>query len=317
MPKKTSARKSTKRPSPKGRPAKRKASDARSASARPARKKSAKRKASTKRVSKRSASPKVSAPRIRPSAKPLTLDQRGERLQKVLAAAGLGSRRQCEELILAGRVEVNKKVIVQLGTRVDTVNDEVRVDGEPLPKTRRMYYAVHKPDGVISTNSDPSGRTRVIDLLPSKDNVRMFTVGRLDLHSEGLILLTNDGQWANLLTHPRFGVEKVYRVEVAGSPTRETLNQLHEGIHLAEAFVQVPKATVKSRHKNSTTLEMTLSEGRNREIRRVLAKVGHKVLRLVRVAVGPVRLGTLAPGEYRTLSRQEVQALRRLAEGRK
>lgn len=244
-------------------------------------------------------------------------DPRGERLQKVLAAAGLGSRRQCEELIIAGRVEINKKVIVELGTRVNSGSDEVRVDGELLPKTHRVYYALNKPAGVISTNSDPSGRPRVIDLLPSMEHVRMFAVGRLDLHSEGLILLTNDGAWANLLTHPRFGVEKVYRVEVAGRPSRETLTKLSEGIHLAEAFVQVPRVTIKSRHKNSTSLEMTLSEGRNREIRRVLAKVGHKVMRLVRVAVGPVRLGTLAPGEYRTLSRQEVQALRKIAEGPK
>ncbi|MGD9126855.1 MAG: pseudouridine synthase [Planctomycetia bacterium] len=252
--------------------------------------------------------------RTKVSAKKNGPDPRGERLQKVLAAAGLGSRRQCEELILAGRVEVNKKVTAKLGTRVDPVNDEVRVDGESLPKTRRVYYAVHKPDGVISTNRDPSGRPRVIDLLPAK-NVRMFTVGRLDLHSEGLILLTNDGQWANLLSHPRFGVEKIYRVEVAGRPTRETLQKLREGVHLAEAFVQVPEVSIKSNHKNSTILEMTLSEGRNREIRRVLAKVGHKVMRLVRVAVGPVRLGNLASGEYRPLSRQEVQSLRKMAEG--
>ena len=303
MPKKTSSRKTTRSSTARGKSAAHKPSSGKSSIGKSAPKKSVKKQVPTRTPGK-------------PFPKTSNSDPQGERLQKVLAAAGLGSRRQCEELIQAGRVEVNKKVTIKLGTRVDPVLDEVRVDGEPLPKTRRVYYAVNKPDGVISTNQDPSGRPRVIDLLATKE-IRMFTVGRLDLHSEGLILLTNDGQWANLLSHPRFGVEKIYRVEVAGSPARETLQKLREGIHLAEAFVQVPQITVKSTRKNSTTLEMTLSEGRNREIRRVLAKVGHKVLRLVRVAVGPVRLGNLAPGEYRPLSRQEVQALRKMAEGRK
>ena len=144
--------------------------------------------------------------------------------------------------------------------------------------------------------------------MPTKD-VRLFTVGRLDLHSEGLILLTNDGELANKLTHPRYGVQKVYRVLVAGKPTRELLAQLRSGIHLAEAYVRVPGITVKSRNKQSTVLEMVLEEGRNREIRRVLASIGHKVLRLVRMSVGPIKLGELAPGESRRLRRDEVRAL--------
>ena len=235
-------------------------------------------------------------------------DPRGERLQKVLAAAGLGSRRKCEELILAERVEVDRAVVTELGSRVDMTRQEVRVDGVALPKTKLAYFAVNKPDGVICSNSDPSGRPRVIDLMPSKD-VRLFTVGRLDLHSEGLIILTNDGELANKLTHPRYGIQKVYRVLVAGNPTRELLDQLRRGIHLAEAYVRVPGVTIKSRNKQSAVLEMVLEEGRNREIRRVLARIGHKVLRLVRMSVGPIKLGELQPGESRRLHREEVRAL--------
>ncbi|MBN1587992.1 MAG: rRNA pseudouridine synthase [Pirellulales bacterium] len=234
----------------------------------------------------------------------------GERLQKVLAASGLGSRRQCEELIRAGRVEVDRQVVTELGTRVNVEAQEIRLDGAPLVRSRRVYYAVNKPDGVISTNSDPSGRPRVIELVPN-DTMRLFTVGRLDLHSEGLILLTNDGELANRLTHPRYGIEKTYRVMVAGCPERDVLDQLRRGIRLAEAWVRVPVVKVMSRQKRCAVLEMVLEEGRNREIRRVLAKLGHKVLRLVRIAVGPVRLGKLAPGECRPLSRQEIQALRK------
>lgn len=239
-------------------------------------------------------------------------DARGERLQKVLAAAGLGSRRQCEELILAGRVEVDRQVITELGTRVDAAGQEIRVDGVPLRTGRRVYYAVNKPDGVISTSRDPSGRPRVIDLAP-KHETRLFAVGRLDLHSEGLILLTNDGELANRLTHPRYGIRKIYRVVVAGVPEQKVLAQLRRGIRLAEAFVRVPDVRVKSWQKKNAVLEMALDEGRNREIRRVLAKVGHKVQRLTRIAVGPIRLGDLPPGACRPLARQEIQALRKAA----
>ncbi len=231
-----------------------------------------------------------------------------ERLQKVLAGAGLGSRRQCEELILAGRVEVDKEVVTKLGTKVSPFTQEIRVDGQVLKRPRHEYYALNKPDGVICTNRDPGGRQRVIDLIPNKD-VRLFTVGRLDLHSEGLILLTNDGELANQLTHPRYGVEKVYRVMVAGIPEPEELKRIREGVYLAEGLVQPERIIVKSTYKKNAILEMTLREGRNREIRRVLARVGHKVLRLMRISIGPLRLGKLLPGESRRLTSAEVQAL--------
>jgi len=197
----------------------------------------------------------------------------GERLQKVLAAAGAGSRRQCEELILAGRVEVDRQVVVELGTRVDLGRQEIRLDGVPLHRSKLVYYALHKPTGVVSTNRDPSGRPRVIDLLP-KSEVRLYPIGRLDLNSEGLILVTNDGELANRLTHPRYGVEKTYRVQVAGHPERDILGQLHEGVRLAEGVARVARVRVAGKHKDSTILEMVLREGRNREIRRMLARWG-------------------------------------------
>lgn len=235
-----------------------------------------------------------------------------QRLQKVLAAAGMGSRRQCEELILAGRVDVDGEVADQLGTKVDPQAQRIRVDGMPLPEPKRIYYAVNKPDGVVSTNRDPTGRPRVIDLLP-KDRTRLFPVGRLDLHSEGLILLTNDGEMANRLTHPRYGVEKVYRVLVAGNVDPTVLKELRRGIRLAEGIARVQHAEIRRRYKKSTVLEMVLREGQNREIRRVMARVGHKVMRLVRIAMGPVRLGKLPPGEFRRLTPNEIDALRRVA----
>lgn len=231
-----------------------------------------------------------------------------QRVQKVLAAAGLGSRRQCEELITAGRVEIDRRVVTELGARVDPEKQEIRVDGQALPKPKLHYYAVHKPPGVLSTNRDPSGRRRVIDLLPA-GNVRLFTIGRLDLGSEGLILVTNDGELANRLTHPRYGVRKTYRVQVVGRPDSDVLLKLRRGVHLAEGIARVEDIRILSHHKESTILEMVLSEGQNREIRRVLARLGHKVLRLIRIAVGPIRLGNLPPGASRPLSRDEVAAL--------
>jgi 23S rRNA pseudouridine2605 synthase len=232
-----------------------------------------------------------------------------QRLQKVLAAAGAGSRRRCEELILAGRVEVDGSVVTRLGTTVDPLRARIRLDGVPLTRPRRVYYALNKPRGVVCTSRDPGGRPRAIDLIPAQAG-RVFAVGRLDLNSEGLILLTNDGELANQLTHPRYGVRKTYHVLVAGHPTREIVGRLRRGVHLAEGFARVPSVRIRRRRRQSTVLEMVLDEGRNREIRRVLARVGHKVLRLERVAIGPVRLGDLPPGAHRPLSRGEISALR-------
>ena len=234
----------------------------------------------------------------------------GERLQKILAAAGLASRRDCEELIREGRVEVDRQVVTELGTRVDPQRQEIRVDGEALPHPKLVYFAVHKPEGVVSTSRDPAGRPRVIDLLPP-ETPRAYAVGRLDMSSEGLILVTNDGDLANGLTHPRHGVEKVYQVQVAGQVDNSLVGKLERGVHLAEGFAHAKHVRIKSRRRQSTLLEMVLDEGRNREIRRLLANMGHKVQRLRRIAVGPLRLGDLPSGAVRPLTRQEVVALKR------
>ncbi len=264
-------------------------------------------------LGRRPVKPRGAVKRRRPRPQPVRVGepQSGERLQKVLAAAGLGSRRQCEDLITTGRVEVDRKVVSELGTRVDTATQEIRVDGESLSMGRRVYYAINKPKGVVTTNRDPGRRPRVIDLVPNQD-IRLFAIGRLDLNSEGLILVTNDGELSNRLTHPRYGVEKVYLAQVAGRPTPEVLDKLRRGVHLAEGVARVEQVRIESHQKESTWLEIILREGMNREIRRLLARVGHKVLRLVRVSVGPIRLGKLPAGSARPLTYEEVKALQAL-----
>ena len=242
-------------------------------------------------------------------------EEGSERLQKVLAAAGVASRRECEQLILDGRVEVDRQVVAELGSRVKPAEQEIRVDGEVLHQGKPVYFAVHKPEGVVCTARDPSGRPRVIDMLPP-EAPRSYCVGRLDMSSEGLILVTNDGELANGLTHPRHGVEKIYHVQVAGKLDAEGLNKLRKGMHLAEGFAQAKHVRIKSHKAKCTIVEMILDEGRNREIRRLLARIGHKVQRLTRIAVGPVRLGELPSGAVRLLTKQEVSALKRaIADG--
>lgn len=238
----------------------------------------------------------------------------GERLQKVLAAAGLGSRRQCEELIVEGRVEVDRQVIAELGAKVDPQQHEIRVDGEVLRQPRLAYYMLHKPQGVISTARDPSGRPRVTDLVPP-DLGRLFPVGRLDMSSEGLMLLTNDGELANQLMHPRYGVEKTYLVVVAGDVGPEVATKLLQGVRLAEGVARAVGVKIKSHKSKSSTLEIVLDEGRNREIRRLLAKLDHKVLRLTRIAIGPLRMGELPEGAYRPLTHEEISKLQQAAGG--
>lgn len=242
-------------------------------------------------------------------------DDRGRRLQQVLAAAGYGSRRQCEELIVEGRVEVDGKIVSELGVRVVPGEQKIRVDGESLPKAKPVYVALNKPKNTLCTNRDPSGRRRVVDFVPSELG-RLFPVGRLDQNSEGLILLTNDGALAERLTHPRFEVPKKYRVQVAGLADRELASALKRGVHIAEGVVQADDVVVRSSHKLSSVLEITLTEGKNREIRRMLARVGHKVMQLQRIQVGSIKLGNLPPGQHRRLTSQEVADLYRMAETR-
>jgi 23S rRNA pseudouridine2605 synthase len=236
-----------------------------------------------------------------------------ERLNKVLAHAGVGSRRHCEELITAGRVTVDGRTVRELGTRVDPAAQRVSVDGEPIHAERHVYWLVNKPRGYISSSHDPAGRPLVLDLVP-KVSQRVYTVGRLDEASEGLVLLTNDGALAHRLLHPRFGVEKTYVVQVAGAPAPADLRQLLQGVWLSDGHVRAKKIKRLKSQGGSTWLRIVLSEGRNREIRRMLARQGHKVLRLRRVALGPVPLATLPLGKARRLTSQEVAALREASE---
>ena len=263
--------------------------------------------ASSRKASARSGRPSGAADEAADDDEASEADVTTERLQKVLAAAGIASRRECEELIVSGRVEVDRQTVVKLGTRVDPVSQEIRVDGVALPQPQRLYYVVHKPVGVVTTNYDPSGRARVIDLVPTDQ--RVFPVGRLDRTSEGLILVTNDGALANLLTHPRFGVEKTYWALVDGHPDNHTLDKLREGVHIAEGKAKASAVHVKRRNPGTTELILVLDEGRNRQIRRMLARVGHKVLRLKRIAVGPLVLGDLPAGACRRLGPQDVELL--------
>jgi 23S rRNA pseudouridine2605 synthase len=231
----------------------------------------------------------------------------------VLAHAGVGSRRSCEELILQGRVTVDGQVVRELGTRVKP-GQKIAVDGQKVHEERFVYYAVHKPKGYVSTNKDPAGKPLVVDLLPEIPQ-RVYCVGRLDEQSTGLMLLTNDGELANRLAHPKFGVEKIYRVVVAGEPSREVLNQLTQGIWLAEGKVRAKRVKLVGRKGNAAIMEMVLAEGKNREIRRMLARLGHKVMSLTRIAIGPIGLKGLGVGEFRPLSAHDIDLLNQTAAG--
>ena len=251
------------------------------------------------------------APRSPKAKKSDSDESSGIRLQKALAAAGLGSRRACEELIAAGRVEIDGKVVSELGVCVQP-GQKIRVDGENINQGKRHYFMLNKPEKFICTNADPDGRARAVDLIDERVP-GLFPVGRLDMSSTGLLLITNDGELANRLTHPSYEVQKIYRVHVSGVPSQDVIKKMCEGIYIAEGKVHADSAKVKQVYKNGTaTIEMALSEGKNREIRRILARLGHNVLGLTRIAVGPVKLGKLPTGAYRRLTTAEVRQLKEL-----
>ena len=217
----------------------------------------------------------------------------GERLQKVLAQAGLGSRRTCEDLIAAGRVTVNGEVAT-LGTRADPEADDIEVDGARIGVRQGLaHYLLNKPAGVVTTASDPQGRPTVVALVPA--DPRVYPVGRLDADTEGLLLLTNDGELAHRLTHPSFGVDKEYLAEVTGTPSRGALRRLREGVELDDGPTAPARVSLVGDH----TLRITIHEGRNRQVRRMCEAVGHPVRRLVRVRIGPLADRRLPPGEWR------------------
>ncbi len=227
----------------------------------------------------------------------------GERLQKVLARVGFGSRRACEELIEDGRVTVDGEV-AGLGRRIDPATAVVEVDGVPMGVAPDLvHWLLHKPAGVVTTASDPQGRRTVLDLVP--DEPRVFPVGRLDYETEGLLLLTNDGALTHRLTHPSHGVEKEYLVEVDRLPSRGDLRRLREGVELDDGMT----APARVSSLDDRTLRLVIHEGRNRQVRRMLEAVDRRVLRLVRVRIGPLTDRSLAPGAWRPLTADEVRAL--------
>jgi 23S rRNA pseudouridine2605 synthase len=237
-----------------------------------------------------------------PTADPAPLSE-GERLQKVLARIGLGSRRVCEGLIVERRITVNGEVPV-LGRRIDPNVDEVELDGVPLPVLPGLvHYVLNKPAGVVSTAEDTHGRPTVVSLVP--DDPRVFPVGRLDMDSEGLLILTNDGRLTHRLTHPSFGVPKEYLVEVEGEPSAGDVRRLREGIDLEDG----PTAPARVAVVAPSLLRIVIHEGRNRQVRRMLEAVGHPVTRLVRTRIGPLTDPTLQPGAWRPLTIDEVRAL--------
>ncbi|MCA9935787.1 MAG: rRNA pseudouridine synthase [Ardenticatenaceae bacterium] len=236
-----------------------------------------------------------------------------ERLQKLMAQAGLASRRECETWIAAGRVKVNGRT-AKLGDKANPLTDEILLDGKPLDlsRDRIVYIALHKPKGVISSTEDEmrQGRTTVRDLVDVPGH--LYPVGRLDKPSEGLILLTNDGDLAHKLTHPRYEHEKTYEALVAGDISNAALEEWRWGVMLDEDVTAPAEITVLERHGDYTRLEIVLREGRKRQIRRIAADLGHPVLRLVRLKIGTLELGNLEPGKWRFLRPREVAALRRL-----
>lgn len=244
----------------------------------------------------------------------MTTEPPTDKLHKVLARAGVGSRRACEDLIRQGRVRI--------GGRPATVADRVRpdatdieVDGRPLEAPEPpVHIVLHKPAGYITTARDPQGRPTVLDLVPGVTE-RIYPVGRLDADTTGLLLLTNDGDLAMALTHPRHEVPRVYRATVTGSPDERALRTLRQGVLLEDGMTAPARVAVRVRARGSTVLEIEIHEGRNRQVRRMCLAVGHPVLKLERVRMGPLTLGSLAEGDWRTLEEVEVEALRRAASG--
>jgi 23S rRNA pseudouridine2605 synthase len=236
-----------------------------------------------------------------------------ERLHKVLAQCGVGSRRECEKLIEQGRVEVDGKIVTKLGTKVDPAAARIRVDGERVQPERPVYYLVHKPRGYVCTNSTAHGQPRLIDLVPEQR--RIYTVGRLDEGSEGLVLLTNDGEIANAISHPRYQVDKTYRLTVRGRVAPEQLERIEKGVWLPEGKSTPAQVRRVDRHGDNTVVTVTLWEGRSRELRRIFGKVDLRVSNLLRVAIGPLQLEGMRPGAYRRLSEADLAFARERLKG--
>ena len=236
-----------------------------------------------------------------------------ERLQKVIAQAGIASRRKAEQLIVEGKVKVNGEVVTELGTKVSD-SDKIEVEGIPVEREEKVYFLLYKPRGVISSVRDDKGRKTVIDFFPHVDK-RIYPIGRLDYDTSGLLLLTNDGEFANLLMHPRYKIKKTYIAKLKGIPPRPALKQLEKGVELEDGMTAPAKVKFLSgdRKKNTAIVEITIHEGRNRQVRRMFEKIGYPVLKLRRERFAFLTLQGLNAGEFRELSPHEVKQLRELA----
>nr|WP_038245143.1 MULTISPECIES: pseudouridine synthase [Virgibacillus] len=236
-----------------------------------------------------------------------------ERLQKVIAQSGITSRRKAEKLIQDGKVKVNQKVITTLGTKVNP-DDQIEVDGVPLEKETPVYFMLYKPRGVISSLSDDKGRKVVTDLLGEIEE-RVFPIGRLDYDTSGILILTNDGEFANLLMHPRYQVDKVYVAKIKGTPEKSELNQLRKGVRSDNDLLKAVNYRILStdKKKNHTILQLTLREGKNRHVRRMMDGLGYPVMKLKREKYGMLTLDGLNSGEYRPLTPKEVKQMRNMA----
>lgn len=240
-----------------------------------------------------------------------------ERLQKVIASAGVASRREAERLIQQGLVTVNGRVIMTLGTKVDPEQDHIKVGGRLInPRVKKIYLALHKPPGYVTTMKDPEGRPTVITLLRGIRQ-RVTPVGRLDYSTEGLLLLTNDGEFIHQITHPGSHIAKIYRVKVKGKPESHQLDKLRQGVRLVDGVTAPAEIKVLKSFQANTALQVVLYEGKKRQIRRMFDHIGHSVLKLKRVGIGPLRLGDLGVGKFRQLDRWEVEQLRALTATRK
>ena len=236
-----------------------------------------------------------------------------QRLQKVLAAAGIDSRRKCEELILEGAVRVNRKVVDKLPAFADPEKDIITVDGKKIQAAQQVYFLLNKPKGVICTSSDPQGRKKAIDIIPTRQ--RIFCVGRLDIDTSGIIILTNDSILANRLTHPRFGLAKTYVVRVKGPIAGEAVEKLKKGIWLAEGKTARASAKILKRSYKESLIEITIRQGLNRQIRRMLAKVGLSAKSLKRTRIGKLNTRGIGVGKFRTLTKAEVAYLKKTTAG--
>ncbi|MEZ0537391.1 pseudouridine synthase [Caldicellulosiruptoraceae bacterium PP1] len=232
------------------------------------------------------------------------------RLQKLMADSGVASRRKCEEMILEGRVKVNGQIVDKLGTKVDLEKDIVEVDGKKITiKNKNIYIMLNKPFGVITSAKDEKGRKTVIDIIKDRINERIFPVGRLDFDTSGLLILTNDGEFAYKVTHPKHNIEKTYIATVKGIPSEDSLDKLRNGVEIDGRLTQPAIVNSKKIINGNMIIEIKIHEGRNRQIRKMFSAIGHDVIRLKRVAIGKLQLGRLKEGEFRFLSTEELELI--------